>query len=39
VACTYPRLPESIKVMERCGMTYVGDGDEPGTVKYQRRRG
>ncbi len=37
-ANTYPRLPESIKVMERCGMTYVGDGDEPGTVKYQRQR-
>jgi len=38
-ACTFPRLEESIKVMERCGMTYVGLGDEPGTVKYQRRRG
>lgn len=37
-ANTYPRLPESIKVMERCGMTYVGDGDEPGTVKYRRSR-
>jgi ribosomal-protein-alanine N-acetyltransferase len=37
-ACTFPRLPESIKVMERCGMTYVGDGDEPGTVRYQRVR-
>jgi RimJ/RimL family protein N-acetyltransferase len=36
VACTYPRIPESIKIMERCGMTYVGEGDEPGTVKYQR---
>jgi RimJ/RimL family protein N-acetyltransferase len=37
-ANTYPRLPESIKVMERCGMTYVGAGEEPGTVKYQKRR-
>jgi ribosomal-protein-alanine N-acetyltransferase len=37
-ACTFPRLPESIKVMERCGMTFVGDGDEPGTVRYQRVR-
>jgi RimJ/RimL family protein N-acetyltransferase len=38
VACTYPRLPESIKIMERCGMTYVGEGDEPGTVMYRKSR-
>lgn len=37
-AQTYPRLPESIKVMERCGMRYVGDGDDPGTVRYRRMR-
>jgi RimJ/RimL family protein N-acetyltransferase len=37
-AQTYPRLPESIKVMERCGMTFVGDGDEPETVRYRRMR-
>ena len=37
-AQTYPRLPESIKVMERCGMTYVGAGEDEGTVRYQRRR-
>jgi ribosomal-protein-alanine N-acetyltransferase len=37
-ACTYPRLSESIKIMERCGMSYAGDGDEPGTVKYRRMR-
>ncbi len=36
-AQTYPRLPESIKVMERCGMTYVGAGEDDGTVRYQRR--
>src|SRR5581483_9934343 len=36
-AQTYPRLPESIKVMERCGMTYVGPGEDDGTVRYQRR--
>ena len=35
-AQTYPRLPESIKIMERCGMTFVGDGDDPGTVRYRR---
>ncbi len=37
-AQTYPTLPESIKVMERCGMTYVGPGEDEGTVRYQRRR-
>ena len=37
-AQTYPRLPESIKVMERCGMTYVGAGEDEGTVRYQRKR-
>ena len=37
-AQTYPRLPESIKVMERCGMTYVGPGDDEGTVRYRRDR-
>lgn len=37
-AQTYPSLPESIKVMERCGMTHVGPGEEEGTVRYQRRR-
>ena len=37
-ANTFPTLPESIKVMERCGMTYVGEGEEAGTVRYQRRK-
>ena len=39
-AQTYPSLPESIKVMERCGLTYVGPGEDEGipTVRYQRRR-
>ena len=37
-AQTYPSLPESIKVMERCGMMYVGPGEDEGTVRYQRRR-
>jgi ribosomal-protein-alanine N-acetyltransferase len=35
-AQTYPRLPESIKVMERCGMSFAGPGDEDGAVKYRR---
>ena len=37
-AQTYPRMMESIKVMERCGMTFVGDGDDSGTVRYRRER-
>lgn len=37
-AQTYPSLPESIKVMQRCGMTYVGPGEDEGTVRYQRTR-
>lgn len=37
-AQTYPRVTESIKVMERCGMSFVGDGDEAETVRYRRMR-
>jgi RimJ/RimL family protein N-acetyltransferase len=37
-AQTFPRMPESIKVMERCGMSFVGDGDDAGTVRYRRSR-
>ncbi len=37
-AQTFLSLPESIKVMERCGMQYAGDGDEAGTVRYRRTR-
>jgi RimJ/RimL family protein N-acetyltransferase len=37
-AQAYPRLAESVKVMERCGMKFVGDGDDPGTVRYRRMR-
>jgi ribosomal-protein-alanine N-acetyltransferase len=35
-AQTFSWMTESIKVMERCGMEYVGDGDDPGTVRYRR---
>jgi ribosomal-protein-alanine N-acetyltransferase len=38
-AQTFPSLPESIKVMERCGMRFVGDGDDAGTVRYRKSRG
>jgi RimJ/RimL family protein N-acetyltransferase len=28
----------SIKVMQRCGMVFVGPGDDVGTVRYRRER-
>jgi ribosomal-protein-alanine N-acetyltransferase len=37
-AQAYSRVAESIKVMERCGMSYVGEGDDPGAVRYRRMR-
>jgi len=37
-AQTHRGSAESIKVMERCGMAFVGDGDDPGTVRYRRER-
>jgi len=37
-AQTYQHVPESIKVMERAGMSYVGLGDEDGTVRYRKTR-
>jgi RimJ/RimL family protein N-acetyltransferase len=37
-AQTYPSMTESIKVMERCGMSHVGAGDDAGTVRYRRVR-
>ncbi len=32
VAQTFPTFPASIRVMERCGMTFAGDGYEEGAV-------
>lgn len=37
-AQTFLRLSESVKVMERCGMVAVGEGDDPETVRYRRVR-
>jgi [ribosomal protein S5]-alanine N-acetyltransferase len=33
---TYPSLLPSLRVMEKCGMTLVGDGSETGTIRYSR---
>jgi [ribosomal protein S5]-alanine N-acetyltransferase len=38
VAQTFPSLPASIRVMEQCGMKFVGPGFEEGTVLYRRPR-
>jgi len=37
-AQTFASMAESIKVMERCGMVFAGEGDDPGTVRYRRER-
>ena len=37
-AQAYETAPASVKVMQRCGMRFVGQGDEAGTVKYRRWR-
>jgi len=33
-AQTFPALAPSIRVMEHCGMSCLGDGSEPGTIRY-----
>ena len=38
VAQTFPNLPASIRVMEKCGMTFVGPGYEEGTILYRKLR-
>lgn len=34
---TFPSLLPSLRVMQKCGMTPVGEGSEPGTVRYSKR--
>ena len=31
---TSPGQAASIAVMEKCGMAFVGEGSEPGTIRY-----
>ncbi len=38
IAHTFPHLPESIRVMEKCGLLPDGAGDEDGTLRYRLRR-
>jgi ribosomal-protein-alanine N-acetyltransferase len=35
IAHSFPSLPASIRVMEKCGMVFDGEGEEPGTVRYR----
>jgi ribosomal-protein-alanine N-acetyltransferase len=37
IAHTFPSIPASIRVMEKCGMTFDGDGEEAGTIRYRLR--
>ena len=38
IAQTYPHLTASINVMQRCGMTYGGEVEEPGVIYFELRR-
>jgi [ribosomal protein S5]-alanine N-acetyltransferase len=37
IAHTYPSIPASIRVMEKCGMVFDGEGEEAGTIRYRLR--
>ena len=37
IAHTFPSLSGSMRVMEKCGMVFDGDGDEAGTIRYRLR--
>jgi ribosomal-protein-alanine N-acetyltransferase len=37
IAHTFPPLAASIRVMQKCGFTFDGDGQEAGTVRYRLR--
>lgn len=37
IAHTFPSIPGSIRVMEKCGFVFDGDGEEAGTVRYRLR--
>jgi [ribosomal protein S5]-alanine N-acetyltransferase len=35
IAHTYPSILASLRIMEKCGLTYDGNGEEPGTIRYR----
>ena len=38
IAETLPDLQPSIGVLEKCGFTFIGDGSEPGVIRYEKLR-
>lgn len=38
-AQTIPHLVASVRILEKCGFTLVGPGEEEGTVRYRLERG
>ena len=38
IAETYPELIGSIGVLRRCGFRHIGEGSEPGVVRYELTR-
>jgi RimJ/RimL family protein N-acetyltransferase len=38
IAHTFPALRPSIRVLEKCGFSFVGPGAEEGTILFERRR-
>ena len=36
IAETFPELTASIRVMEKCGLTFDGPGADPGAIRYAR---
>jgi RimJ/RimL family protein N-acetyltransferase len=37
IAHTFPSLTGSVRVMQKCGMVFEGEGEEEGTVRYRLR--
>ncbi|WP_158945881.1 GNAT family N-acetyltransferase [Granulicella sp. S190] len=35
IAHTFPSIPASVRIMEKCGMRFDGHGEEEGTVRYR----
>lgn len=38
IAHTLPDLIPSIRVLEKCGFVFVGEGAEPGTIRFELQR-
>lgn len=38
IAETYPHLTASIAVMQKSGLTFLGEGSEPGVIRFQLER-